>query len=167
MSSDDNAAASTPAVIATELKLPNFWPKNPRVWFSQVEARFQLRHITSQSTKYLHVVAALPPEIAETKCRLSTTFWFHPPRKKNMTPSKRRCWTASRRLKKADCSSSCVAKSWATNDLPNCCTVCGNYSVCTRVRTASSHFFVNFSCNGSPSRCAWFSRVQMRRPLIN
>lgn len=65
MSSDDNAAASTPAVIATELKLPNFWPKNPRVWFSQVEARFQLRHITSPSTKYLHVVAALPSEIAD------------------------------------------------------------------------------------------------------
>lgn len=65
MSTEDNNSAAAPAVSATELKLPNFWPKNPRVWFTQVEARFDLRRITSQSTKYLHVVAALPPEIAD------------------------------------------------------------------------------------------------------
>ncbi|XP_037517982.1 uncharacterized protein LOC119394745 [Rhipicephalus sanguineus] len=49
----------------TPQTLPHFWPKNPRVWFSQVEARFRLRRITSQESKYLHVVAALPSDIAD------------------------------------------------------------------------------------------------------
>ncbi|XP_075744116.1 uncharacterized protein LOC142802917 [Rhipicephalus microplus] len=35
------------------------------VWFSQIEARFELLRITSQQSKYLHVVSALPPDIAD------------------------------------------------------------------------------------------------------
>ncbi|XP_064469558.1 uncharacterized protein LOC135384277 [Ornithodoros turicata] len=53
------------AAVGGEIKLPPFWTKNPRAWFSQVEARFALRHISSQLTKYLNVVSALPMEIAE------------------------------------------------------------------------------------------------------
>ncbi|XP_037518118.1 uncharacterized protein LOC119394890 [Rhipicephalus sanguineus] len=63
--SDEEGTSSSTTTNASELKLPHFWPKNPRVWFSQVEARFQLRRITSQESKYLHVVAALPPDIAD------------------------------------------------------------------------------------------------------
>ncbi|XP_037501511.1 uncharacterized protein LOC119375402 [Rhipicephalus sanguineus] len=63
--SDEEGTSSSSTTNASELKLPHFWPKNPRVWFSQVEARFQLRRITSQASKYLHVVAALPPDIAD------------------------------------------------------------------------------------------------------
>ncbi|XP_037529287.1 sterile alpha motif domain-containing protein 1-like [Rhipicephalus sanguineus] len=63
--SDEEGTSSSTTTNASELKLPHFWPNNPRVWFSQVEARFQLRHITSQESKYLHVVAALPPDIAD------------------------------------------------------------------------------------------------------
>lgn len=48
----------------TSLRLPPFWASDPHLWFAQVEAQFSARHITSQATKYGHVLAALPPEIA-------------------------------------------------------------------------------------------------------
>lgn len=50
---------------ATQLRLPAFWAKNPRAWFSQVEAQFHLRRITTQESRYYHVVSALPPEVAD------------------------------------------------------------------------------------------------------
>lgn len=58
--------SSVPEPIATVmLHLPSFWTKNPRVWFLQIEAQFQLRRISSQSSRYLHVVSCLPSEIAD------------------------------------------------------------------------------------------------------
>ncbi|KAM7288740.1 hypothetical protein ISCGN_028924 [Ixodes scapularis] len=50
---------------AAQLRLPGFWAKNPRAWFSQVEAQFHLRRITRQESRYYHVVSALPPEVAD------------------------------------------------------------------------------------------------------
>ncbi|KAM7298918.1 hypothetical protein ISCGN_019485 [Ixodes scapularis] len=50
---------------ATQLRLPAFWAKNPWAWFSQVEAQFHLRRITTQESRYYHVVSALPPEVAD------------------------------------------------------------------------------------------------------
>ncbi|CAN7937515.1 unnamed protein product, partial [Ixodes hexagonus] len=44
---------------------PPFWPKNPTVWLMQVEAQFRLRHITSQKTRYLHIVSSLPANVAD------------------------------------------------------------------------------------------------------
>nr|XP_037275694.1 uncharacterized protein LOC119168391 [Rhipicephalus microplus] len=63
--SDEEGTISSPPNNPSELKLPHFCPKNPRVWFSQIEAHFELRRITSQQSKYLHVVSALPPDIAD------------------------------------------------------------------------------------------------------
>ncbi|XP_064479030.1 uncharacterized protein LOC135392240 [Ornithodoros turicata] len=57
----DDPAIST---AATPLCLPPFWRQNPRSWFRQVEAQFHLRHIQSQQSKYFHILAGLPPEIA-------------------------------------------------------------------------------------------------------
>ncbi|KAM7314868.1 hypothetical protein ISCGN_004652 [Ixodes scapularis] len=57
-SSDANLAA-------VNLRLPPFWPKNPRVWFTQVEAQFHLRRITTQLSQFYHVVASLPPNVAD------------------------------------------------------------------------------------------------------
>lgn len=53
------AAAAAPAVFAATVKLPDFWQHDPEPWFQHVEAQFHLRGITTDETKYFHVVAAL------------------------------------------------------------------------------------------------------------
>ncbi|CAN7978188.1 unnamed protein product, partial [Ixodes persulcatus] len=47
------------------LKPPRFWTKNEKVWFAQVEAQFLLHRVTSQATRYLHIVSSLPAEVAD------------------------------------------------------------------------------------------------------
>lgn len=53
------------SLAGVHFKLPPFWTKNPRVWFAQVEAQFQVHRITSSLTKYFHIVSSLPPEVAD------------------------------------------------------------------------------------------------------
>lgn len=62
--------ATAPAPVAMSpmahvaVRLPPFWHRGPHIWFQQVEAQFLLAGITSQLTKYRHIVSSLPPEIA-------------------------------------------------------------------------------------------------------
>ncbi|XP_064462469.1 uncharacterized protein LOC135373139 [Ornithodoros turicata] len=58
------AAAAMPPMSHVAVRLPPFWHRGPHVWFQQVEAQFLLAGITSQLTKYRHIVSSLPPEIA-------------------------------------------------------------------------------------------------------
>lgn len=46
------------------IKLPLFGASNPRVWFTQVEAFFRFRRISSQPTMFSYVATQLPTEIA-------------------------------------------------------------------------------------------------------
>ncbi|XP_076394275.1 uncharacterized protein LOC143265518 [Megachile rotundata] len=57
--------ASNEAAIAsaTLKKLPPFWRENPGVWFIQVEALFDLARITSDDTKYRHVITQLDQSV--------------------------------------------------------------------------------------------------------
>lgn len=48
------------------VKLPAFWQNSPATWFVQAESQFALGKITADVSKYNYVVAALPPEIAES-----------------------------------------------------------------------------------------------------
>ena len=38
---------------------------NPRMWFRQVESVFTLRNIRCESTKFHHIISALPPHILD------------------------------------------------------------------------------------------------------
>ena len=53
-------------VQAVSLKLPTFWTLvQPEVWFHQAESQFVSRQITTSSTKYHYVVAALDQDTAQ------------------------------------------------------------------------------------------------------
>lgn len=58
MSHEDGFAAA-PVVYAATVKLPEFWQHDPEPWFQHIEAQFRLRGITTDETRYFHVVAAL------------------------------------------------------------------------------------------------------------
>ncbi|CAB4043658.1 gag-pol poly, partial [Paramuricea clavata] len=58
------AATNVVATNAVAVKIPPFWPSDPELWFAQVEAQFSVKNMTSQGTKFAHVVAALSPEAA-------------------------------------------------------------------------------------------------------
>ena len=51
-------------VHAVSLKLPDFWPDEPDIWFCQAESQFALRSITAEETKFHYVVAALDGQTA-------------------------------------------------------------------------------------------------------
>ncbi|KER21812.1 hypothetical protein T265_09948 [Opisthorchis viverrini] len=46
------------------IRLPDYNPGNPRVWFHQVEAVFATRRITSQATRFSYIVQHLPCDVA-------------------------------------------------------------------------------------------------------
>lgn len=40
------------------IKLPNFWQRDPVLWFSQVESQFHTNNVRSDNTKYHTIVSA-------------------------------------------------------------------------------------------------------------
>ena len=65
----EHAPPPVPAsVAAVSVKIPPFWPADPLVWFAHVEAQFATHNITSQRTRFDHVVAALSNEFATEVC---------------------------------------------------------------------------------------------------
>ncbi|XP_037520478.1 uncharacterized protein LOC119397110 [Rhipicephalus sanguineus] len=57
-------AVARPTVAVLDVKLPPFWTSDPALWFAQVESQFAARCITTDHTKYHHVVANIPPATA-------------------------------------------------------------------------------------------------------
>ncbi|KAH9379311.1 hypothetical protein HPB48_004492 [Haemaphysalis longicornis] len=54
-----------PDVRVIQLRLPTFVRKNPHVLFAQVEAVFDLHCVTSETTRFRHLLCNLPPEVAD------------------------------------------------------------------------------------------------------
>jgi hypothetical protein len=55
----DDVDSSTAEVSRVAVRLPPFWAERPAVWFTQTEAQFFLAGISSERTKFLHVISQL------------------------------------------------------------------------------------------------------------
>ncbi|GBL94064.1 hypothetical protein AVEN_185030-1 [Araneus ventricosus] len=58
-----NDQSANIALVA--VKAPQFWRGNKALWFRQMESQFMLTGVTSEITKFHHIVAALQPEELE------------------------------------------------------------------------------------------------------
>lgn len=64
MQETDRTGEPPLAINHYAVRLPPYWPQHPEIWFLQVEARFSVSNVTSQTTHFSHLVAALPNEVA-------------------------------------------------------------------------------------------------------
>ena len=60
-SSSQNAQQQLPkaSISAVSIKLPEFWPEDPEIWFIRIEAQLRSRAVTHDQTKFDYAVAAL------------------------------------------------------------------------------------------------------------
>jgi hypothetical protein len=56
-------AAAVAPVAHVAVKLPDFWVKDPKMWFSQAEAQFRRARITAETTMYDYILMKLPQEV--------------------------------------------------------------------------------------------------------
>ena len=62
---DPQQPAAGPEISSLAIRLPTFWSTSPALWFTQAEASFDTRNpkVTVDSTKFNHVLQALPQDI--------------------------------------------------------------------------------------------------------
>ena len=65
---DERDAAAALIAAVTPVKLPDFWVKDPVLWFRQCESAFRRSSISSSGVKFDHVVMKLPHEVS-LSCR--------------------------------------------------------------------------------------------------
>jgi hypothetical protein len=53
-------------VAHVAFKIPNFWPHDPNTWFRKIESKFRICNIRQSSTKYDHLLSALPTDICSS-----------------------------------------------------------------------------------------------------
>jgi hypothetical protein len=56
---DTADSLSRTEISRVSVRLPPFWAERPTVWFTQAEAQFSLAGITSEKTKFFHVISQL------------------------------------------------------------------------------------------------------------
>jgi hypothetical protein len=54
------AAVAAPTDNLRHIKLLDFWPQAPQLWFSQTECRFATHGVLSEFSRYCLVVGVLP-----------------------------------------------------------------------------------------------------------
>jgi hypothetical protein len=47
-------------------RIPDFWPHDPSTWFRKIESKFRICNIRQSSTKYDHLLSALPTDICSS-----------------------------------------------------------------------------------------------------
>ncbi|XP_036317848.1 uncharacterized protein LOC118732849, partial [Rhagoletis pomonella] len=59
------AATSEKAMMVNKVsvKVPPFWPEHPEIWFAQVEAQFSVAGVSTDSSKFNTVVAAVESNV--------------------------------------------------------------------------------------------------------
>ena len=57
--SSQNPDPSPASAHAVSVKLPEFWPEDPEVWFIRVEAQLRSRSVTQDQTKFDYLVSSL------------------------------------------------------------------------------------------------------------
>ena len=87
---EENRTPTSTTVASVALKLPQFWPEQPNIWFAQTEAQFAVKNITVELTKFYHVVTALDGPTAQRVTDLLET----PPRESPYTTLKNRLTNA-------------------------------------------------------------------------
>jgi hypothetical protein len=83
------------------IKIPPYWPKDPTLWFAQVEAQFELAKIASEQTKFHHVISSLSPEAATEVRDVILNPSLHPYTKLRECLINRTSESTAQRLKKA------------------------------------------------------------------
>ena len=59
-----SASDAVPMAANVSMNLPVFWPDPAEVWFAQANAQFAIRNVTVSKTKFYHVVAVPPQQVA-------------------------------------------------------------------------------------------------------
>lgn len=57
--SEESREAATAVESIKNIKIPQFWQQDPKLWFAQVEAQFHKYNVRSDSAKYFTVIGAL------------------------------------------------------------------------------------------------------------
>lgn len=66
-SSSSNIQHATEEIHSVSVKIPDYMPNRPDLWLIQADAQFSIARITTEETKYYHLLSRLPPSIIE-KC---------------------------------------------------------------------------------------------------
>jgi len=64
---EKTTSSSVPEVVSVghvSVKAPEFYVKSPEAWFRRMESQFVLANISNARTKFHHIMAALPEDIA-------------------------------------------------------------------------------------------------------
>jgi hypothetical protein len=78
-------AAAVPAVPVAHVavKLPDFWVKDPKMWFTQAEAQFRRARVTAESTMYDYVLMKLPEDVVMSVRALVSAIEADPVKQEN------------------------------------------------------------------------------------
>lgn len=86
MPAGDQELESAQRLNRVSIKFPPFWKSDPELWFMQIEAQFQIAKVTTDETKFFHVVGSVDSEVLTQVADLVKT---PPPNDKYATLRKR------------------------------------------------------------------------------